>query len=80
MEGNFEWFIDHYDEIYNLCGECYVVIKDKKIIKIFDNDPEGYHWVCDNGLLGKVNLQYCNGDESGYTTYCFNDYSMMCDS
>ncbi len=68
MEGNFEWFLEHYDEIYSLCGTCNVVIKDKRIIKIFSDSSDAYYWVRDNNLLGKVNIQYCNGDESGYTS------------
>lgn len=70
MEGNFEWFLEHYNEIYSLCGTCNVVIKDKKIIKIFGDEIQAYHWVKDNNLLGKVNIQYCNGDKSGYTVLC----------
>lgn len=71
MEGNFEWFLEHYNEIYALCGECHVVIKDKKLIKLFSSESEAYHWVDENNLLGKCNIQYCNGDESGYTVYIF---------
>ena len=70
MEGNFEWFLEHYDEIYSLCGECYVVIYKQKIIKIFSSMDTAYEWVKNNNLLGECNIQYCNGDESGYT--CFN--------
>lgn len=71
MNKNFEWFVEHYDEIYNLCGECYVVIENKKIIQLFSTIGEAYHWVAHNNLLGKVNIQHCNGDESGYTDYVF---------
>lgn len=69
MQENFKWFVENYDNIYQLCGECHVVIRDKRIIKIFETEIEGYHWIRTNDLLGKVSLQYCNGDESGYTTY-----------
>lgn len=68
MEGNFEWFLEHYNDIYTLCGECYIVIQNKKIIKIFSAEIEAYDWVVSNNLLGKVNIQYCNGDESAYTS------------
>lgn len=69
MTENFEWFKEHYNEIFQLCGECYVVINNKRIIRIFDTYGEACHWADDNNLLGKVNVQYCNGDESGYTAY-----------
>lgn len=74
MEGNFEWFLQHYNEIYSLCGKCHVVIQDKRIIKIFSTKLEAYNWVVDNNLLGDVNIQYCNGDESGYTSL---NYTML---
>lgn len=77
LERNFEWFLKYYDEIYSLYGECYVVIQDNKIIKTFLNELEGYHWIEDNNLLGKANLQYCNGDESGYT---ITDYTIIMDN
>lgn len=70
MEGNFEWFLEHYDEIYSLCGNCNVVIKDKRIIGIFRNEIEALQWINKNNLVGKVDIQYCNGEESGYTNYC----------
>lgn len=69
MHVNFQWFLDHYMEIYSLCGECYVIIKEQRIIRIFSNEKEAYDWIVDNSLLGKCNIQYCNGKESGYTTY-----------
>ena len=69
MEGNFEWFLEHYDEIYALCGECHVVIKNKMIIRVFQAKDEAYSWYKSNDLFGKANLQYCNGDQSGYMVY-----------
>lgn len=69
MQENFEWFVENYDDIYRLCGECHVVIQDKKIIKIFSSEIEGDKWLEKNDLVEKVNFQYCNGEESGYTMY-----------
>lgn len=72
MEEDFEWFLEHYNEIYQLCDECYVVINEKKIIAIFlDSYAEAYQWVKERGLLGKCNIQYCSGDEDGYTAYVY---------
>lgn len=74
MKENFEWFVEHYDEIYQLCGECHVVIKDKRIIYVAATVKDAYHWVVDNNLLGSVNISHCNGDESGYTAYIFTPF------
>lgn len=71
MEGNFEWFLEHYNDIYVLLGECYIVIEKQKIIKVFSTETEAYRWVENHGMLGKCNIQYCNGNESAYTTYDF---------
>ena len=69
MKENFEWFLEHYDEIFQLCGECHVVIYEKQLVGIFGSNIQAYSWVKEQGLLGKCNIQYCNGDESGYTAY-----------
>lgn len=69
MKENFEWFLEHYNEIFQLCGECYVVILGKKIVGIFVSYAEAYHWANNKGMLGKCNIQHCNGDKSGYTAY-----------
>lgn len=74
MEGNFEWFLDNYKQIYSLCGECHVVIRDKRIIKLFDSEKEAIQWIESNGLLGKATTQYCNGNEDGYMCY---DYTII---
>lgn len=71
MKENFEWFVEHYNEIFQLCGECYVVIYEKKIIGVFESHTYAYHWVIERDLLSYANIQYCNGDESGYTAYVY---------
>lgn len=76
MEGNFQWFLDNYYQIYSLCGECYVAIKDKKIIQIFVDEHEACNWIIGNNLLGQVSIQYCNGDESGYSSLNFTQIAM----
>lgn len=69
MKENFEWFVEHYDEIFQLCGECHVVIYEKRIIGVFGSLDKAYNWVNEQDLLGKCNIQYCNGNEDGYTAY-----------
>ena len=70
-DADFEWFKEHYDEIYEKYGECYVAIKDKQIFGVYDSYVEGFHSAQEIRELGTFIFQHCNGDESGYTAYCF---------
>lgn len=70
LRSNFEWFLDHYQEIFALCGVCYVVIVDKQIKHICHSVTGALRFVTKNGYkAGQYNIQFCNGDESGYTAY-----------
>ena len=69
MIENFEWFIEHYNEIFELCGECYVVIYEKKLVGVFHSFNAAHTWVNKHNLLGRCNIQYCNGKKTGYTAY-----------
>lgn len=69
MRENFEWFIEHYNEIFGLCGECHVVIFEKKLVGVFNSFDEAHTWVNNHNLFGRCNVQYCNGKKTGYTAY-----------
>lgn len=69
---NFQWFLEHYDEIYRRHGECHVAIKDRAIIGVYHSSVEAYQKTCETEVPGSFSIQYCNGDESGYTAYFAN--------
>lgn len=69
LHDNFVWFLDNYNDIYNRYGVCYVIIKDKQIIGVYDDFTIALEETRKTEELGTFSLQFCNGDESGYTAY-----------
>lgn len=69
MRENFDWFLNNYNTIFELCGECYVVIFKKQLVGVFDTITKAHSFLCENNLLGEANIQYCNGQVDGYTEY-----------
>ena len=65
----FKWFLDNYDRIYREYGKCYVAIKNKKILGIYNSAAEGIRETKKSEEIGSFIVQYCNGEESGYTNY-----------
>ena len=73
QEEDFEWFIEHYKELYKKYGVTYIAISNKKIIGTYQSYAEGVYRAQELGYkLGTFIVQYCNGDESGYTSYVYH--------
>lgn len=69
QDRDFKWFLDNYDDIFREYGNCYVAIKDKKVLGTYGSTAEAVKETSKNEPLGSFIVQYCNGDESGYTNY-----------
>lgn len=67
QDKDFEWFILNYADLFKRYGKKYLVIKNAKVLGAYDNIREAI----DNTdePLGTFIIQFCNGDESGYTNY-----------
>ena len=63
-----DYFIEHYKEIFDEYGPCFVVLKNQRIINTYPTFSEAYHETIKNEKLGTFSILECNGDESGYTT------------
>ena len=68
---NFEWFLQHYMEIYLLHGNCYVVIYEQRIVYVTKSFSNAVKYANEHYEPGTFNVQHCNGDESGYTVTVF---------
>lgn len=64
---DFEWFVEHYDELYEKYGVSYIAIRDKIILGVYKTIQDGLNDLLKNFQMGEFILQFCNGDESGYT-------------
>lgn len=66
---DFHWFVKNYDTIYRQYGECYVAIRNREIIGVFDSFGNACHEMEKLGKATDQIIQYCNGKESGYIAY-----------
>lgn len=66
---DFNWFVENYNDIFVKYGRCYVVIKNQQILGVYASALEGIRDTQQKEPLGSFSVQFCNGDESGYTAY-----------
>lgn len=64
---DFDWFVEHYNELYQKYGHKHLVIKNQKVIGVYDSLLEGIKETKEE--LGTFLVQECNGDKSAYTIY-----------
>lgn len=69
QDQDFEWFLQNYTELFNQYGRKYLAIKNGKVLGTYDNPAEAVKKTAQKEELGTFIVQYCNGDESGYTNY-----------
>ena len=71
QEEDFEWFIENYDGLFKQYGDCYLVIRNKRVICSCESYVEGVKKGDSLFERGTYIVQHCNGDESGYTSYVY---------
>ena len=67
QRSDFNWFLNHYDELYREYGHKFIVIKNKEVLGVYDSVREALDNTDED--LGTFIVQECNGDESAYTNY-----------
>ena len=68
---DFKWFLKNYDALYDKYGKCYLSIRNRKVVGVYRTYAEGVKETKKRYRLGSFIVQYCNGDESGYTAYTY---------
>lgn len=68
---DFDFFLQHYQELYQEYGHKLMAIKNTEILGIYDSVREAIYEIGKTYPLGTFIVQECNGDESGYTHYMF---------
>ena len=66
---DFQFFIEHYNELYEKYGHKFIVIKEHKILGAYDDAVSAINSTSAEYPIGSFIVQECNGDESGYTNY-----------
>lgn len=69
MKEDFAWFIENYHDLFRQYGECYLAIKDKRVIGVYSTYQDGVKATQKSEDLGTFIVQRCGADESAYTNY-----------
>ncbi len=66
MREDFEWYVAHYDELYQEYGDCFLAIKDKKVLGVYPSYAEGVRATEKTEELGTFIVQECRGNTQAY--------------
>lgn len=69
MNKDYEWFLEHYAELFKQYGITFVAIKDAHVLGTYNSYGEAVRKTSEKEPLGSFIVQLCNGDVSGYTNY-----------
>mgnify|MGYP004480387363 FL=1 len=70
MQGrDFDWFLQHYDELYRQYGEAYLAIKNQSVIGSFRTSADGVRGASLVAAPGSFIVQRCDGTPDAYTNY-----------
>lgn len=68
MREDFEWFVANYDALHDQYGDCFLVIKDKKVLRACQSYAEGVHETEKEEPLGTFIVQECRGATPSYNS------------
>ena len=66
---DFDWFLENYQNLFKKFGVSYLAIKNNSVLGSYDTYADAVTNTEKTEKLGSFIVQYCNGDESGYTVY-----------
>lgn len=67
QHSDYEWFLANYDDLFKKYGVSYLAIKNKQVLGKYSSYAEGVHETEKTEPLGSFIVQFCNGNESGFT-------------
>ncbi len=67
LKDEFQFYIDHQDDLVKKHGGKFIVIKEKQVIGVFDNEMEAVREVSKQHILGTFLVQKCEPGNEGYT-------------
>lgn len=74
LEKEFQYYLDHQTELVKVYNGKYLVIKDEKVIGIFDTQAEAYTKTAEQHEVGTFLIQFC---DTGNDSYTHNYYSRV---
>ena len=70
-DSDYNWFEDHVTELYDLYGEAYVVIQQKKVLGAYASYAEAVHETEKTEPLGSFIVQLCGPTKESLIEYVF---------
>ncbi len=67
LEKEFQYFMDHQNELVEKYENKYLVIVDSEVKGSFDSEIEAYDYAIDKYKKGTFLIQYCTPGEASYT-------------
>ena len=74
MHEDYIWFEEHYEEFKKRYGDAFLVIKDKKVIGVYDSYASGVRVTEKTEQLGAFIVQQCLADRPAYVASFTRDY------
>lgn len=69
---DFQWFVNNYEKFQKKYGNCYIVIKDKKVLGAYKTFGEGVHETSKKYEIGTFIVQECAVDRKAYISYYYS--------
>ena len=69
QETDYRWFLDNYDQLFKEYGTSYLAIKEQKVLGVYASYAEALHETEKTETVGSFIIQFCDGNETGYTNY-----------
>jgi hypothetical protein len=76
QETDYKWFLENYKMLYEQYGVSYLAIKNKTVLGSYSSYAEALHETEKSEPIGSFIIQYCNGNETGYTNYISSMFVM----
>lgn len=68
---DFTWFIENYKEFQEKYGNCFIAIKDKKVLGTYSSLLEGIHETSKEYEIGTFIVQECAVDHEAYNATAY---------
>ncbi len=65
---DFDYFVNHYPELFKEYGHKFLAIKDKKVLGAYNAVQDAISDLSSTYEVGTYIIQECTGDESAYRT------------
>ncbi len=67
LEKEFQYFVDNQSDLFKQFPDQYLVIKDQKVIGIYDNGIDAYFETQEEHEMGSFLIQYCSLNQETFT-------------